>query len=159
MFLLISTLSIVVVVIVSHVLLGYVIRDNETILMSEKAEMLLKLEKMNVAISGVLDATHAVAELQNTLDDKMDAFATLVDQHSTNVSLQQEHFEDLAKADVLVARREELHRTKELKVALERLMGVALTSRQPPAPNDVIALENLTKRIAELESILESGDI
>jgi hypothetical protein len=100
-----------------------------------------------------------VVDHQNVLDDKMDALAEFVDRHSTNVAFQQEQFYTLTKADMLAARREELLRTKELKVALERLMGVALTSRQPAAPNDLLALENLTKRIEELESILERGDV
>lgn len=105
------------------------------------------IKEINVVVSKTLYQ-------QKILDDKTTALTTFVDTHSTNVASQQEQFNALARADILSARREELLRTKELKVALERLMGVALTSRQPPAPNDVLALENLTKRIEELESIL-----
>lgn len=105
------------------------------------------IAEINVVLSSIIDQ-------QKALDIKMNALAVFVDKHSTNVTSQQEQFDSLARADMLSARREELLRTKELKVALERLMGVALTSRQPPATNDVLALENLTKRIKELEAIL-----
>jgi len=100
-----------------------------------------------------------ISSLQTILDEKMNALSNFVDAHSTTVALQQKQFNALARSDMLSARREELLRTKELKVALERLMGVALTSRQPPASNDVLAIENLTNRIEELESILKAGDI
>lgn len=159
MFLVIITLLILVIVIVSHVLLVRTIRDNEAILMVEKTGIMMMVEQAITVSSSVLDATQRIVYHQRALDDTMNALAILVNQHSTNVTLQQEQFDELARADILVARREELRRTKELKVALERLMGVALTSRQPPSPNDVIALENLTNRIEELESILERGDI
>lgn len=151
MFLEIITLLILAIVVISHVLLVRTIRDNEAILMVEKAEIMWRVEKSN---SAILDATQRIVNHQNALDAKMDALAECVDKHSANVTLQQEQFNTLARVDMLSARREELLRTKELKVALERLMGVALTSRQPPAPNDVLALENLTRRIKELETIL-----
>jgi len=112
------------------------------------------IEKINTAASKTFDSAQRIYDHQKILDDKMDALAVFVDSHSTNVAFQQEQFNMLAKADVLSARREELLRCKELKVALERLTGVALTSRQPPSPNDVVAIENLTKRIEELELIL-----
>jgi hypothetical protein len=127
--------------------------------MNEKTEIMLMVKKTESITSRVLDVMQRVVDHQNVLDDKMDALAEFVDRHSTNVAFQQEQFYTLTKADMLAARREELLRTKELKVALERLMGVALTSRQPAAPNDLLALENLTKRIEELESILERGDV
>jgi hypothetical protein len=92
---------------------------------------------------------------QDDLEDKMNSLTNFVDKHNTYVIFQQTQFDALAKADLLAARREELIRTKELKVALERLTGVAMTSRQPPAPNDVLALEFLDRRIAELEKILD----
>jgi hypothetical protein len=154
MFLGIITLLILVIVVISHILLVRMIRDNEAILMIEITGLVKMMAKTIAATSSVLDATQLITDRQKLLDNNMNALATLVDDHSTSVTLQQEQFDTLAKADVLSARREELLRTKELKVALERLMGVALTSRQPPAPNDVLALENLTRRIDELESIL-----
>jgi hypothetical protein len=154
MFLGIITLLILVIVVISHILLVRMIRDNEAILMIEITGLVKMMAKTIAATSSVLDATQLITDRQKLLDNNMNALATLVSQHYTNVTFQQEQFDALARADVLSARREELLRTKELKVALERLMGVALTSRQPPAPNDVLALENLTRRIDELESIL-----
>lgn len=154
MFLGIIALLILVVVIISHVLINRKLKDYDLLVMNEKTEIMLMVKKTNANYSKVLDTFQRVVNNQNTLDDKMNALARLVDEHSTSVTYTQEQFDALSKADVFSARREELFRTKELKVALERLMGVALTSRQPPAPNDVIALENLDERISELESIL-----
>lgn len=159
MFLEIITLLILAIVVISHILLARTIRDNEVILMVEKTRIVMMAEKNIAVSSSVLNATQRIVDYQNALDDKMNALATLVDSHSTNITTQQEQFNALARTDMLTARREELLRTKELKVALERLMGVAFTSKQPPASNDVIAIENLTIRIEELESILEVGDI
>ena len=146
------TLLVLILLIVSHVLLACKISDDNIIRL---------IEKTNVALDKSLDATQIYIDSQadfyklfNKLDDKMDALARFVDDHSTKVNFQQELFSGLAKFDVDSARREELRRLKELKVALERLMGVALTSRQPSSPNDVLALENIEKRINELETIL-----
>lgn len=148
MFLVVITLLILVVVIVSYLFL-----DRKIVTTFD--DVLLLVKEANVATSAVFDTTELITDHQKALDDKMDALAAFVDAHSTNAAFQQEQFNVLVKADMLSARREELRRTKELKIALERLMGVALTSRQPPAPNDVLALENLTTRIEELESILK----
>lgn len=145
MFFEIITLLILVIVIVSYVLLDRKLTDDRVMLMVK--------ETSTVALA-VLDATEFIVDHQNILNDKMNALSRFVDEHSTNVTIQQKFFDALANADVLTARREELLRTKELKVALERLMGIALTSRQPPASNDVLAIENLTNRIEELEAIL-----
>lgn len=156
MFFVIITLLILVIVVISHnIRLARKIRDYEIMLAVEKTRIVKMVEEIITVNSNVLDATQCLVDYQKTLDDKMNALATIVNEHSTNVVSQQQQFDALARADVLSARREELFRTKELKVALERLMGVALTSRQPPAPNDVVALENLKNRIKELEAILE----
>lgn len=112
------------------------------------------VKEVNEVASEVHDATLFIIDYQKSFDDNMNTFAKFVDAHSKNVTLQQNHFNALAKNDMLAARREELLRTKELKIALERLMGVAFTSKQPPSPNDVLAIENLTKRIEELEELL-----
>ena len=96
-----------------------------------------------------------IFEIETLLIDHQTAIVEMIVDLNKFVNNQQENFNALAKTDMLMARREELLRCKELKVALERLMGVALTSRQPPAPNDVLALENLTQRIDELEAILK----
>lgn len=114
------------------------------------------IKKTNATASSVIDITQRLIDHQESLDNKMDALAELVYKHSTSVAFQQAQFDALARADVLAARREELLRAKELKVALERLMGVAMTSRQPSSPNDVIALENLDNRIEELERIIDA---
>lgn len=155
MFFKLIILLVLILLIVSHVLLIRRIPDRKFIKM---------LEKTNQISSRALAATRIYMEAQKDVDDllgkfdiKMDALARFVDSHSTNVAFQQEHFSALAKSDVDSARREELRRLKELKVALERLMGVAMTSRQPPSPNDVLALENIESRIEELESLLGSG--
>lgn len=149
MFLEFVTLLILVIVVISHILLDRKLTDDRVMQM---------VDKTNVAALAVLDVTQLLVDHQNILNDKMNALSMFVDKHSNNVVMQQKFFDALAKADVLAARREELLRTKELKIALERLMGIALTSRQPPASNDILALENLTRRIGELESILEVGD-
>lgn len=103
------------------------------------------------------EMSQRILDCQSALNEKMDAFSQFVDERATVIGWEHEQFRALAKADMLSARREELLRTKELKVALERLMGVAMTSRQPPAPNDVLALERLTSRIEELETILKDS--
>jgi hypothetical protein len=96
-----------------------------------------------------------VFEMETLIIEHQTAIVEMITDLNKFRNDQQENFDALARADMLSARREELLRSKELKIALERLMGVAMTSRQPPAPNDVIALENLTKRIEELEAILK----
>jgi hypothetical protein len=101
-----------------------------------------------------MEAIQAVVKYQTALDDAMSDLLRFIGAQKTYAHFQQEQFNTLAKSDMLAARREELLRTKELKVALERLMGVALTSRQPAAPNDILAMENLTSRIENLETIL-----
>lgn len=111
-------------------------------------------EQIDRLAKDFLKAIQLVMKYQDDLEDKMNALSELVDRHNTYVTSHQAQFDSLAKADLLAARREELIRTKELKVALERLMGVAMTSRQPPAPNDVLALEFLDRRITDLEEIL-----
>lgn len=138
---------VVVMVLVSYVLLRRQVTNTYD-------EVIPMVKETSIVASKTHDAIERIFDHQNTLDEKMDALGEFVDRHSTNVAFQNEQFNALAKADLLAARREELLRTKELKVALERLMGVAFTSKQPPAPNDVIAIENLTKRIEELETIL-----
>jgi hypothetical protein len=152
MFIGVITLLILISVVVSYVLLARKLRNDEVMLMVERA---------NTIATVVLDTAKFVVDFQesldkkmNELDRKMDALSRFVDSRNTYVTFQQNQFNELARSDMLAARREELLRTKELKVALERLMGVALTSRQPPAPNDVLAIENLTERIEELEKIL-----
>jgi hypothetical protein len=141
------------VVVMSYLLLNRLIFQK----FGESQEFIeVGIRQTNDISSRVLDLTQHIIDHQERLDNKMDALANLVDKHSTSVTFQQSQFDALARADVLAARREELLRAKELKVALERLMGVAMTSRQPSSPNDVIALENLDNRIEELERIIDA---
>lgn len=112
------------------------------------------IQNTNAIGVSIVQTEKLILDHQKVLDDKMDALARFVDAHSTNITLQQGQLFALAKTDVESSRREELRRLKELKTALERLMGVAMTSRQPPSPNDVLALENIDNRINELEEIL-----
>lgn len=112
------------------------------------------IERVRVVCLSVVETERTIIDHQRALDDKMDALSRFVDAHSTNATLQQGQLSALAMSDVASARREELRRLKELKIALERLMGVAMTSRQPASPNDTLALEDINKRIEELEEIL-----
>lgn len=151
MFLWLITLLILIAVVVSYLLLNKLIIQEFG---ENKKVIEAGIRKTSAITSNVIDVTQNIIDCQKILDNKMDALADLVDKHSTSVTFQQAQFDALARVDVLAARREELLRSKELKVALERLMGVAMTSRQPSSPNDVIALENLNNRIEELERII-----
>lgn len=155
------TLLILVSVILSYLLLDkLIVRSFLTYedLNQERDDHLKRIiHDFNDVASSLLDTAQLMIGNQSTLNHKMNALTTFIDERNSYVTFQQEQFQELAKADMLSARREELLRCKELKVALERLMGVAMTSRQPPAPNDVIAMENLTNRIKELERFLKEG--
>jgi hypothetical protein len=148
----IITLLLLIVLVVLYLLLSRKIPDDKTLAMVTQTNLIATRALDTVQI--YIDSQKDVDRIFATFDKKMDALSGFVDVHSTNVAFQQEQFSSFAKADMLAARREELLRCKELKAALERLMGVALTSRQPPSPNDVLAIENLTNRIKELEALL-----
>jgi hypothetical protein len=120
-------------------------------------QLILMLENVESIALDVGKAQSDVSDFQNSLNNKLNALTSFIDERNSYVTFQQEQFNALAKSDMLAARREELLRTKELKVALERLMGVALTSRQPASSNDILAIENLTRRIEELEQILKDN--
>ena len=139
--------------IVSHLLLARKIQDKKIIRLIEKTN--LTSSRALTASQTYITSQKDIDKLLRAFDEKMKVLAMLVDDHFTSVVHQQELFSSIAQSDMLSARREELRRLKELKIALERLMGVALTSRQPSSPNDVLALENIEKRIEELETILE----
>lgn len=112
-------------------------------------------DKIDRLTRDFLKAIALINECQNNLDQKMSALGDFVDNRNQYVTFQQEQFRALVEADMLSARRSELILAKELKVALERLMSSAMVSRQPAASQDVLALENLAKRIDELENILK----
>jgi hypothetical protein len=107
----------------------------------------------------ILSATKLIEETQQTLDEQMGFVSALLDQHSTSLHGYLKTFENLAQSDILSARRDELTRTYELKSALERIMGMAMTSRQEPSTNDKLAMESVTHRIKELEKILETQEV
>jgi hypothetical protein len=148
-------ISILLVVIVSPFVLAWYI----TVKINENAHRdRVRQDEVSKRVENLaretIEAIPVIVKYQTALDEAMSDLLRFVGSQKTYTYFQQEQFSALAKADMLAARREELLRTKELKIALERLMGVALTSRQPAAPNDVIAIENLTKRIEELEKIV-----
>lgn len=145
-------------VVASPLLVAWYIR---VIVIQEANRVMIRQDRVATRVDKLADeitkASRLIVASQSSLDRKFDALSNLVDTVSTNVTWEYQNLNALAKSDVVASRREELHRSKELKVALERLMGVALTSRQPPAQNDVIALEILERRIKELETILREG--
>lgn len=152
MWIILVPLLILIAVIISYLLLDKLIIQN----FEEDRESIKAVVKNTDFLSRrVFDFSRNIIRQQQYLDSKMDALAALVDQHSTSVRFTQEQFNALVRADVLSARREELRRLKELKVVLERVMSSAMISRQPPSSNDVIALENITNRIEELEKITD----
>lgn len=144
-------LLVLILLIVSNVLLARRIPDKRTMKMIEKTNFISS--RALTATQIYIDSQRDIDKLLREFDVKIDDLSKFVNEHTTGVVRQLEQFSSVAKSDMLSARREELRRLKELKVALERLMGVALTSRQPPAPNDILALENIEKRIEELEKI------
>ncbi len=105
-----------------------------------------------------IEAGRTISISQSDLTKELESFWKHVDEENAFLKSEYQNFNKLAKSDMMFARREELLRSKELKIALERLMGIALTSRQPASPNDILALENLNNRISELEMILEVDD-
>lgn len=111
----------------------------------------IKIENLS---KDFLKAIQLIIDCQEALDKTVQELTKLVDTQNKSLHGHLTRFNLMVQSDMLSARRDELIRTKELKVALERLMGVALTSRQPASPNDVLALENINNRITELENIL-----
>lgn len=101
-----------------------------------------------------LKATQLIIDYQTKLDEMFDEAMKLVDTQNTSVLAYLKMFDATAKSDLLAARRDELIRTKELKVALERIMGMAMTSRQEPSAIDQLAMESIINRIKELEEII-----
>ncbi len=118
----------------------------------------LRQDKFDNLVRDFLKAITLINNAQEDLDNKMNAFSAFVDEQNTYVTFQQNEFNALAKADMLASRRNELILAKRFKVALERLMGSAMYSRQPAASQDILELENLDKRISELEYILMSNE-
>ena len=157
----IITLLVLVLVVVLLVLLARFISSNlqkDRELSRARDERTFKLVREAWGmILRIEETAQVITKTQDYLDEKVDKLARIIEEHNTTVNEHLGAFTALAKSEMLATRRNELVMATELKVALERIMGVALTSRQPVAPNDVIAMENLTKRITDLETILGEG--
>ena len=162
MFLNIITLVILVLVIVSYLLLDRLIVSNarkDRELSRVREDRLVKIfKRVEVVAERSTKLEQLVLNQQIALNDKMDALSRFIDERNTYVTFQQNQFEALAKSDMLAARRDELIRTKELKVALERIISMTTMSRQEPAAIDQLAIESVANRIAELEDILGSKE-
>ena len=161
MFLEIMSLLILVLVVVSTLLLARFISLNERKnreLSRVREERLTQIVKqVEVVASNAVKTEQLVIDNQLILDEKMGDLIRLMGAHNIYVTDQQVEFNALAKSDMLSARRDELLRLKELKVALERLIGMSTLSRQSPAVIDILAIENVTNRIEELEIILANN--
>lgn len=95
-----------------------------------------------------------LAESQVELDEKINKVAMLVADHHSIVFAQTQKLYSFMHSDVKAARRDELTRARELKVALERIVTLTSMARMQPDSMYVEAIESVTKRIEELESIL-----
>lgn len=155
MFLDVITLVIIgLIVVLSFLLVWYIsstLQKNRDVDRVRQDRVVTRVEQVSRELSEV---SRLIVKCQSDINKEIETFSHHINLWHSFVTTQYENFTTQAKFDMLSARREELLRTKELKVALERLMGIAMTSRQPAAPNDVLALENLTNRIQELEIIL-----
>ena len=158
MFLEIMSLLILVLIVISTLLLARFIslnvrKDRELSRLRE--ERLIHLfKRVEVVASNAVKTEQLVIDNQVVLDDKMGDLIRLMGAHNIYVTDQQEQFNALAKLDILSARRNELLSLKELKESLIRISGMATLSRQSPDAIDVLAIENVTNRIKELELIL-----
>ena len=159
MFLNTITLVILFLVIVSYIMLDRRMVSNarkDRELSRVREERLVKIfKRVEVIAERSTKLEQLVLNQQVTLNEKMDALSEFIDERNTYVTFQQNQFEALAKSDMLAARRDELIRTKELKVALERIISMTTMSRQEPAAIDQLAIASLTNRIEELETILK----
>lgn len=156
----VTFIILVIVVVSSFIVIRLITNLFRFILNDEKTNRELN-RRRDIRLSEVLkkiqQAQIFISETQDALDTKMDALSRFVDERNTYVTYQQEEFKAFAKSDMLSARRDELIRVNELKVALERIISMTTMSRQAPAAIDALALESVTNRIKELEMILESG--
>ena len=159
MFLNTITLVILFLVIVSYIMLDRRMVSNarkDRELSRVREERLVKVfNRVEVIAERATKLEQLVLNQQVALNEKMDALSKFIDERNTYVTFQQNQFEALAKSDMLASRRDELIRTKELKVALERIISMTTMSRQEPAAIDQLAIESLANRIEELETILK----
>ena len=158
MFLEIITSLILVFIVVFYLLLDRHIfrnfkKDRELSRVREE-RLIQVVKRVEVVASNAVKTEQLVIDNQVVLDDKMGDLIRLMGAHNIYVSDQQEQFNALAKSDILSARRNELLSLKELKESLIRISGMATLSRQSPDAIDVLAIENVTNRIKELELIL-----
>ena len=158
MFLEIITSLILVFIVVFYLLLDCHIfrnfkKDRELSRVREE-RLIQVVKRVEVVASNAVKTEQLVIDNQVVLDDKMGDLIRLMGAHNIYVTDQQEQFNALAKLDILSARRNELLSLKELKESLIRISGMATLSRQSPDAIDVLAIENVTNRIKELELIL-----
>lgn len=116
-------------------------------------ELNLKRQKQLIGEAGeaakkATGAAVLVLDRQTDLDKRTTEFYRRIDLHLQKLDV-------LANSDVIAARRDELIRAKELKVALDRIVTLTTLSRQQPDSMYLEAIESVTKRIEDLEDILE----
>lgn len=100
------------------------------------------------------EAAQIVIDGQNTLYEAINEVAQVVSNHNTFVDSHFQKLNELMNSDMMAARRDELIRTKELKVALDRIVTLTTLSRQQPDVRYITAIESATNRIEDLETIL-----
>jgi len=114
-------------------------------------------KRVQVIAEQAVQTQQLVIDHQTVLDEKLDEVTKTIYEYNTFVNLQLQKLRDLVYSDINIARQNELTRTRELKVALERLGAATTMSRQPVPTTDMLALESATNRIKELETILEDN--
>lgn len=108
-----------------------------------------------------LKAIQLIIDCQEALDKTVQELTKLVDTQNKSLHGHLTRLNLMVQSDMLSARRDELIRAKELKVALERIISMTTMSRQDPSAIDQLAIEAVTNRIEELERILiidKAGD-
>lgn len=118
-----------------------------------------RANQVNEAIARAEHLSTLVVESENLIIEHQLALVDKMNKNNEFVASHLETIKQLAKSDLIASRRNELARTRELKATLERLVGVSTMSRQPPSPNDIVAIDSLTNRIEELELILADQTI
>lgn len=161
MLLKIITLSTLVIVIVSPLLLTRLIwsntrKDRELLRLRDEKALQLTRRVEQVALQAI-KTEQFIMEHHLLLDAKIDEVTRFIETHNNSVNSHLRTFDLFLKSDMVAARRDELTRSKELKVALERLVGVSTLSRQAPSVNDMLAIDSLTRRIKDLEEILDTN--
>lgn len=159
----ILTLLVLISIIVSSLLLARYIssnvrKDRELIrVRDDRVNQLIR--RVEVSAHRAAKGAHVVLNNHVALRAEITEFAQYVDEQNASIKGYLLRLDLLANADMLAARRDELMRTKELKIALERLVSSATLARQQPAGRDLMAIEFINNRIIELETIIDEGGI